>query len=129
MSADPGKTRPFTGAPVSLHVTVLGTGTMGQGIAQVCAQSGHTTRLFDAVDGRALGAVKGIGAQLEKLLGKGKITGDQRHQAMNRLSAATDAKDACSAHAPPVTDSCTSPLVEGRHHAYNNYMLKCFGPQ
>ena len=24
------------------------------------------------------------------------ITGDQRHQAMNRLSAATDAKDACS---------------------------------
>ena len=96
MSADPGKTRPFTGAPVSLHVTVLGTGTMGQGIAQVCAQSGHTTRLFDAVEGRALGAVKGIGAQLEKLLGKGKITGDQRHQAMNRLSAATDAKDACS---------------------------------
>jgi len=69
---------------------------MGQGIAQVAAQSGHTTRLFDAVDGRALSAVKAIGAQLEKLLGKGKITGDQRHQAMNRLSAATDARDACA---------------------------------
>jgi 3-hydroxybutyryl-CoA dehydrogenase len=94
MSADPGKSK-----AVSLHVTVLGTGTMGQGIAQVCAQSGHTTRLFDAAEGRALGAVKGIGAQLEKLLGKGKITADQRHQAMNRLSAAsgpTGAKDACS---------------------------------
>jgi 3-hydroxybutyryl-CoA dehydrogenase len=93
MSADPGKTRPTT---VSLHVTVLGTGTMGQGIAQVAAQSGHTTRLFDAVEGRAQAAVKGIGAQLEKLLGKGKITGDQRHQAMNRLSAATEARDACA---------------------------------
>ena len=93
MSADPEKTRPN---PVSLHVTILGAGTMGQGIAQVCAQSGHTTRLFDAVEGRALAAVKGIGAQLEKLVGKGKITGDQRHQAMNRLSAATGAKDACS---------------------------------
>ncbi|MDB4936514.1 MAG: 3-hydroxybutyryl-CoA dehydrogenase [Labilithrix sp.] len=93
MSADPTKTRPTT---LSLHVTVLGTGAMGQGIAQVCAQSGHTTRLFDAAEGRALAAVKGIGAQLEKLLGKGKITGDQRHQAMNRLSAATDAKDACA---------------------------------
>ena len=95
MSADPGNTR---AKAVSLHVTVLGTGTMGQGIAQVCAQSGHTTRLFDAAEGRALAAVKGIGAQLEKLLGKGKITGDQRHQAMNRLSAASGpsgAKDAC----------------------------------
>ena len=93
MSADPGKTRPLG---LSLHVTVLGTGTMGQGIAQVAAQSGHTTRLFDTVDGRALAAVKGIGAQLEKLLGKAKITSDQRHQAMNRLSAATDARDACA---------------------------------
>ena len=93
MSADPGKTRPIA---VSLHVTVLGTGTMGQGIAQVAAQSGHTTRLFDAAEGRALAAVKGIGAQLEKLLTKGKITGDQRHQAMNRLSAASDARDACA---------------------------------
>ena len=37
---------------ISLTVTVLGTGTMGQGIAQVTAQSGHTTRLFDAADVR-----------------------------------------------------------------------------
>jgi 3-hydroxybutyryl-CoA dehydrogenase len=97
MSADPGKTSPTPPSRhVALHVTVLGTGTMGQGIAQVCAQSGHTTRLFDAAEGRSLAAVKGIGAQLEKLLGKGKITGDQRHQAMNRLSAATDARDACA---------------------------------
>jgi 3-hydroxybutyryl-CoA dehydrogenase len=84
------------GLTVSLHVTVLGTGTMGQGIAQVAAQAGHTTRVFDAAEGRAVAAVKGIGAQLEKLIEKGKITGDQRHQAMNRLSAATDARDACA---------------------------------
>lgn len=93
MSADPGKSRPIT---LSLHVTVLGAGTMGQGIAQVAAQAGHTTRVFDAAEGRALGAVKAIGAQLEKLITKGKITGDQRHQAMNRLSAATEARDACA---------------------------------
>jgi 3-hydroxybutyryl-CoA dehydrogenase len=69
---------------------------MGQGIAQIAAQSGHTTRLFDAVDGRAGAAVKAIGAQLEKLLGKGKITAEQRHETMNRLSAATLARDACA---------------------------------
>lgn len=81
---------------VSLTVTVLGTGTMGQGIAQVAAQSGHTTRVFDAAEGRATAAVKGIAGQLEKLLAKGKITSDLRAQTLNRLSAATSARDACA---------------------------------
>lgn len=81
---------------VSLTVTVLGTGTMGQGIAQVTAQAGHTTRLFDAAEGRAAAAVQAIGAQLEKLVAKGKITADARHAAMSRLSAAPTASDACA---------------------------------
>jgi 3-hydroxybutyryl-CoA dehydrogenase len=81
---------------ISLTVTVLGTGTMGQGIAQVAAQSGHTTRLYDVADGRATAAVKGIAAQLEKLVAKGKVTADQRAGSLNRLSAATSAKDACA---------------------------------
>jgi 3-hydroxybutyryl-CoA dehydrogenase len=81
---------------VSLTVTVLGTGTMGQGIAQVTAQAGHTTRVFDAAEGRATAAVQAVAAQLERLVGKGKITSDARAAAMNRLSAATSAKDACA---------------------------------
>ena len=86
----------MSSSAVSLHVTVLGAGTMGQGIAQVAAQSGHTTRLFDAADGRASAAVKNIAGQLEKLLTKGKITSDLRAQTLNRLSAATQAADACA---------------------------------
>lgn len=81
---------------ISLTVTVLGTGTMGQGIAQVAAQSGHTTRLYDVAEGRAAAAVQGIAAQLEKLVGKGKITSDLRAGTLNRLSAATSARDACA---------------------------------
>ncbi len=81
---------------ISLTVTVLGAGTMGQGIAQVAAQSGHTTRVFDAAEGRAASALSAISAQLEKLVGKGKITGDARHQTMSRLSAATSAPDAAA---------------------------------
>jgi 3-hydroxybutyryl-CoA dehydrogenase len=81
---------------ISLTVTVLGTGTMGQGIAQVTAQNGHTTRLFDAVPERASAAVQAIAGQLEKLVGKGKISADLRAATLNRLSAAPSAKDACA---------------------------------
>lgn len=80
----------------SLTVTVLGTGTMGQGIAQIAAQSGHRTRLFDAAEGRASAAVAGIAAQLDKLVAKGKIAPELRARALDRLSAATSAKDACA---------------------------------
>jgi 3-hydroxybutyryl-CoA dehydrogenase len=52
--------RSDTAPRVSLTVTVLGTGTMGQGIAQVTAQRGHTTRVFDAAEGRAASAVRAI---------------------------------------------------------------------
>jgi len=69
---------------------------MGQGIAQVVAQSGHTTRVYDAQDGRAKTAVGAIATQLEKLVGKGKITADLRAGTLNRLSAATSAADACA---------------------------------
>lgn len=81
---------------ISLTVTVLGAGTMGQGIAQVAAQSGHGTRVFDAAEGRATAAIQAISAQLERLVGKGKITGDARHQTMSRLSAASSARDAAA---------------------------------
>jgi 3-hydroxybutyryl-CoA dehydrogenase len=72
---------------------------MGQGIAQVAAASGHATRLFDAAEGRAAKAVQAIAAQLDKLVGKGKLGADARAATLNRLSAAsgpTAAKDACA---------------------------------
>jgi 3-hydroxybutyryl-CoA dehydrogenase len=81
---------------ISLCVTVLGTGTMGQGIAQVAAQGGHTTRLYDKAEGRAAAAVSSIAAQLEKLVAKGKLSAGDRAAALNRLSAAVSPADACS---------------------------------
>src|SRR5262249_31805556 len=57
---------------------------------------GHTTRLFDVVHERASAAVQAIAAQLEKLVGKGKITADLRATTLNRLSASPSAKDACA---------------------------------
>jgi 3-hydroxybutyryl-CoA dehydrogenase len=69
---------------------------MGQGIAQVIASSGHTTRVFDAAEGRAEKAVRAVAEQLEKLVTKGKISHDLRAATLNRLSAASDATHAAT---------------------------------
>jgi 3-hydroxybutyryl-CoA dehydrogenase len=69
---------------------------MGQGIAQVTAQNGHTTRVYDIADGRATAAVHAIATQLEKLVAKGKLAADMRAAALNRLSAADSAAGACA---------------------------------
>ena len=51
-----------------LVAAVFGTGTMGRGIAQLCAQAGLPTLLFDSTDGavrEAVGAIdKGLATTL-----------------------------------------------------------------
>jgi 3-hydroxybutyryl-CoA dehydrogenase len=81
---------------VSETVAILGAGTMGQGIAQVTAAAGFPTRVFDAVPGRAAQAVAAIEAQLEKLVGKGKIDAARKQATMANLSAAGDLASASS---------------------------------
>jgi 3-hydroxybutyryl-CoA dehydrogenase len=78
-----------------LTITVLGTGTMGQGIAQVTASSGYPTRVYDVAPERAQQALKAIEQQLEKLVGKGKLTAEAKNKAMALLEPAADLKHAC----------------------------------
>lgn len=79
-----------------LKVTVLGTGTMGQGIAQVSGAAGHTTRMYDAAPGRAAKGLDAIGAQLEKLVAKGKIGAEARTATLACITAASDPSEACA---------------------------------
>jgi 3-hydroxybutyryl-CoA dehydrogenase len=69
-------------------VAVLGTGTMGQGIAQIAAQKGLHARVFDADPARAKAAVEAISTQLGKLVEKGKIDAGAREQTLARLAVA-----------------------------------------
>jgi 3-hydroxybutyryl-CoA dehydrogenase len=69
-------------------VAVLGTGTMGQGIAQIAAQKGLHARVYDADPARAKKAVEAISAQLGKLVEKGKIDAGAREQTLARLAVA-----------------------------------------
>jgi 3-hydroxybutyryl-CoA dehydrogenase len=71
-------------------VAVVGTGTMGQGIAQVALVAGHPVRLYDSAPGRAAEAVAAIGARLDRLVEKGRLDGAARDAAAGRLHAAAD---------------------------------------
>ncbi|SFP56073.1 3-hydroxyacyl-CoA dehydrogenase [Pseudomonas sp. NFPP28] len=53
---------------------LVGTGVMGEGIAQIAAQAGVRVCLFDARDGAAQAARDNLGGTFAKLVGKGKIS-------------------------------------------------------
>lgn len=76
-------------------ITVLGTGTMGQGIAQVTAVSGYPTRIYDIDSSRADQALKAIRAQLEKLVAKGKMAAEAQSKALALLEPMSDLRRAC----------------------------------
>ncbi|NBE52231.1 3-hydroxyacyl-CoA dehydrogenase [Streptomyces boluensis] len=69
-------------------VAVVGTGTMGQGIAQVALLAGHPVRLYDAVPGRAAEAAAAVTGRLDRLVEKGRLSADARHEAQARLTPA-----------------------------------------
>jgi 3-hydroxybutyryl-CoA dehydrogenase len=78
-------------------VAVLGSGTMGQGIAQVAAAAGHATKLYDSSTERAQAALANIAAQLEKLVAKGKLASDASAGAIARIELVTTVADAAHA--------------------------------
>ncbi|MER8071793.1 3-hydroxyacyl-CoA dehydrogenase [Streptomyces sp. NPDC094034] len=71
-------------------VAVVGTGTMGQGIAQVALVAGHPVRLYDAVPGRAEQAATTLAGRLDRLVEKGRLDAAARDAACSRLHPARD---------------------------------------
>lgn len=74
------------GLPRTSTVAVVGTGTMGQGIAQVALAAGHPVRLYDAAPGRAAQAADAIAARLGRLVAKGALAAADRDTALGRLA-------------------------------------------
>ncbi|MET7450520.1 3-hydroxyacyl-CoA dehydrogenase [Streptomyces sp. NPDC005574] len=83
----------MTGLDLSSPVAVVGTGTMGQGIAQVALVAGHRVRLYDTVPGRARDAAAAIGARLDRLVEKDRLAGSARDSARARLLPAAHLGD------------------------------------
>ncbi len=71
-------------------VGVVGAGTMGNGIAQVFAQSGITVRVHDMAEGALERARKTIERSLAKFVEKGGLSAADRDAALGRLAMSTD---------------------------------------
>ncbi|UGY92625.1 3-hydroxyacyl-CoA dehydrogenase [Streptomyces gobiensis] len=69
-------------------VAVVGTGTMGQGIAQVALVAGHRVRLHDVAPERAAQTAAAIGHRLDRLVEKGQLTAEEQAAAAARLHPA-----------------------------------------
>ena len=80
----------------SRTVAVIGAGTMGAGIAQVCAQSGWVTRLFDAFPEGLDAGMKRIDAFWDKGIARGKTTAEQKSAWAKNLHACTEMAEAVS---------------------------------
>jgi 3-hydroxybutyryl-CoA dehydrogenase len=68
------------------EITVIGAGTMGHGIAQVCATSGFAVTLVDANPAQLDSALRAVQANLDKAIEKGKLTAEARSAALGRLA-------------------------------------------
>ncbi len=66
-------------------IIICGAGTMGSGIAQVSAQSGFYTILYDLNPAMLEKAKKGLHENVEKLAEKGKISTTEKEQTFSRL--------------------------------------------
>lgn len=76
------------------NVAIIGAGTMGHGIAQVCAMSGMEVRLFDLGE-EALGrGLDKVHSNLDKGVDRGKVSEEMRAQTLMRLAGTTDLQTA-----------------------------------
>jgi len=75
------------------NVAVIGSGTMGNGIAHVFAQYGYTVTLIDVAEKHLQKAMGTIEKNLARQVEKGSITADVKKQALERLTTYTSLQD------------------------------------
>ena len=71
------------------NISVIGSGTMGNGIAHVFAQSGFQVNLIDINSSALERALKTIEKNLDRLIAKERITEDQKNETLGRIQTGT----------------------------------------
>lgn len=76
------------------NVMVIGAGQMGAGIAQVCAMAGYKVYLNDLKEEFVQKGIAAIDKNLQRQVDKEKMTAEQKHEILGRLTASIDLQDA-----------------------------------
>ncbi|MCW2920256.1 MAG: 3-hydroxyacyl-CoA dehydrogenase NAD-binding protein [Thermoleophilia bacterium] len=103
MSATAPASEPLTGhpdvsnVPPVARVAVIGFGTMGSGIAQVCAQAGLSVHVVEPSEAVIERDMAGITRQLDKAVAKGKLEQADRDATLTRIDPSTDLSHAFDA--------------------------------
>ncbi|KRP07770.1 MAG: 3-hydroxybutyryl-CoA dehydrogenase [Sphingobacteriales bacterium BACL12 MAG-120802-bin5] len=88
------------------QVTVIGGGTMGNGIAHVFAMNGYKVQLADINADVLAKAIATIDKNLERMVAKEKISAEEKAATLSRITTHTDLKD-CAPHSDLVIEAAT----------------------
>ena len=75
---------------MSKRVTVIGAGTMGNGIAHVFAQAGHQVIMMDRSAEALERALATIGKNMDRMVAKERISSADKDAALGRLTTSTE---------------------------------------
>lgn len=75
------------------NIAVIGSGTMGNGIAHVCAQSGYSVSLIDISEKALEKALATITANLDRMIAKGTITAEVKTSTLANIKTYTQLKE------------------------------------
>ncbi|MDN3224414.1 3-hydroxybutyryl-CoA dehydrogenase [Pseudomonas nunensis] len=72
------------------HIGVIGAGTMGNGIAQVCAVAGFDVTLIDISESALQKALATVGKNLDRQVAKASLSEEQKLAALDKIRTSTD---------------------------------------
>lgn len=72
------------------NIGVIGAGTMGNGIAQVCAMAGFNVTLLDISESALQKAVATVGKNLDRQIAKQTLTVEQKQATLDKIRTSTD---------------------------------------
>ncbi|HBB81418.1 MAG TPA: 3-hydroxybutyryl-CoA dehydrogenase, partial [Cryomorphaceae bacterium] len=87
-------------------ITVIGAGTMGNGIAHVFAQSGFNVQLFDISEAALERALVTIGKNMDRQIAKERMSEGDKKAALDRLHTGTNLAKSVS-HADLIVEAAT----------------------
>ncbi len=74
-------------------VSVIGAGTMGNGIAHVLAQNGFTVSLIDVNAAQLEKAIQTIAKNFDRQIAKGAVTEEQKQKALSNITTITEVEE------------------------------------